>query len=141
MNWEPFEEIERMRRRMERLMRTFWYGMPIAEELEKGFPVDMAESEDELILRADLPGFSRDEIAVRASDDSVEIAAMHKEKKVEREERMFRMERRVGAARRFLTLPTEVDVESAKTSFENGVLEIRFKKKKPAKKLKEIKLE
>jgi HSP20 family protein len=141
MIWEPFEEIERMRKRMEKLMKSFWYGLPLAEEVEKGFPVDIVETEDEVIIRADLPGFKKDEISIRASEDSVEISAKRKEEKVEKEERFFRAERRVGVARRYLTLPTEVDVETAKTSFENGVLEIRFKKKRPSKKLKEIKIE
>ncbi len=141
MLWETLDEFERMRKRMERLMRAFWYGFPLEEELERGFPVDVLETDEELIVRADLPGFKKDEITVRASEDTLEILARKKEERVEATERFFRAERRKGMARRVITLPTEVDVESAKTKFENGVLEIRFRKKKPAKRMKEIKVE
>jgi HSP20 family protein len=147
---DPFEEIERMHRRIHRLMRGMWRGFwePITEEIIEpitvrlgSFPVDIAETDDELIVRADLPGFNKDEIAIKATENTVEISAQHKEKKVEKTEKMFRAERKFGAVRRMLTLPTEVEPETAKAKFEKGVLEIRMKKTKPAKKVKKIKIE
>lgn len=141
MFWEdPFEDIERARRRLRRLMEIWgpmWESMPRFRE----FPVDIAEVEDELIIRANLPGFDKGDIKIRATENTIEIAASKKEEKREKTETMFRAERKMGALRRAFTLPTEVDPDTAKTSFERGVLEIRLKKKKPAKKTKEIKVE
>ena len=135
--WDPFEELERMRRRMRHVMR----GLQGEEFFEGTFPVDISETDEGLIVKADLPGFDKTDIAIRATENTLEITAQHKEKKIERTEKMYRAERRFGALRRILTLPVEVKVETSKTRFENGVLEIRFKKAKPTKKAKEIKIE
>jgi len=135
MVWEdPFEELERMRRMMREAFRR------MGEVGETVFPVDISETTDEIIVRADLPGFKKDEVSIKATENTVEILAQHKEKKVEKTETVFKAERRFGAARRFLTLPTEILPETAKASMEDGVLEIRFKKAK-AKKVREIKVQ
>jgi HSP20 family molecular chaperone IbpA len=60
-----FDELLRIRRRIERLMKSF---APLAtfEEIES-FPVDISETDNEVIVRADLPGFSKEEVSVRAT--------------------------------------------------------------------------
>ncbi|MCD6402940.1 MAG: Hsp20/alpha crystallin family protein [Candidatus Aenigmarchaeota archaeon] len=144
--FDPFEEIERMRKRLdrlaERMLRNVWE--PFKEESRvviRGFPVDVSETEDELIIRAELPGFSKDDVNIKMTENTLEISAHKKEEKREQQETYLRMERRVGAVRRFLSLPVEVDPETAKAKMENGILEIRVKKKAPTKKVKEIKVE
>jgi HSP20 family protein len=135
MIWiDPFEEIERMRRMMRETFRRMW------EVPELEFPVDISETTDEIIIRADLPGFKKEDISIKATENTVEIMAQHKEKKIEKTETIYRAERRFGSARRLLTLPVEVIPETAKATMEDGVLEIRFKKAK-GKKVREIKIQ
>lgn len=140
MFWDPFEElideIERMRKRMKKLFKTF---PSMRAELET-FPVDVYESDEELIIRADLPGFEKDEISVKVFEDSVDIRAAKKERVEEKREGYYRAERRFGAVRRVIPLPVEVEPESAKAKLEKGVLEIRVRKAK-VKKGKELKIE
>lgn len=143
--WEPWEELEYMRRKMNRLMRRMWE--PVSEEIVEplsrfgSFPVDVSETEDEIVVKADLPGFEKTDIAIKVTENSIDISAQRKEEKKEKTETMFRAERRYGAVRRALTLPAEVKPESSRAEFKNGVLEVRLKKTAPKKKVKEIKVQ
>lgn len=136
MLWDEdmFEELARMRRRIDRLMKTVW------EPIET-IPVDISETEDEVIVRADLPGFSKDEVAVKATENTLEIEAEHKEKKVEKTEKVYRAERKYGRVSRLITLPVAVDYEGAKAKMENGVLTVRLPKKEKAKVKRKIEIE
>jgi len=140
--WDPFEEMERMKKMARRAMHGFL--LPVREEfLEGSFPVDVFESKDEneLIVKADLPGFDKEDVAIKVTENTIEIEAQHKERKIEKTEKMYKAERSFGALRRYLTLPAEVRPESAKASMKNGVLEVRLEKAKPKKKAKEVKVE
>jgi len=145
MVWEdPFEEIEKLHRRIHRLMRRMWE--PVEEEVISpitsrfaSFPIDISETENELIIRADLPGFEKSDVKIRVTENTLEIEAEKKEKEVEKSEKFLRVERRMGKLRRFVSLPYPVDYEKAKAEMKNGVLEIRIPKKE--KKGKELKLE
>jgi|Deesub1362B_J571_1020462.scaffolds.fasta_scaffold34942_1 HSP20 family protein len=141
--FDPFEEIERMHRRLHRLMREVWKPLREEEPLVevRGFPVDIAETADEIIVRADLPGFDKADIKLKVAERSVDIVAAKREERKEVTETMIRAERRVGTLRRYLTLPIEVDPKSTKATFDRGVLEVRIKKVKPAKRVREIEIE
>jgi len=141
MTWNNFDDWEKMmRRRMGFLMRRMWE--PIEEEIGAftSFPVDISESEDYVIVKADLPGFKKEEISIKVTENTIEISAQHKEKKFEKTEKMYRAERKFGAMRRFLTLPTKVDYVKTEAKFEDGILTVKLKKKEKKKIGKEIKI-
>jgi HSP20 family protein len=133
-----FDELLRMRRRIERLMRSFG-SLATFEEIES-FPVDISETENEIIVRADLPGFSKDEVSVNATENTLTIEAKHKEEKKERGEKYYTVERKFGSFRRVISLPVEVEPEKARARMKDGVLEVILPKKEK-KKGKEIKVE
>ena len=135
MFWDEdvFEELDRMRKRIERMMRTM-----SPPDMDTSFPIDVSETEDEVIVKADLPGFKKDEITVRASENSLEIEAEHKEVKEEKKGKMYRSERKYGKLYRAIPLPTPVKFEEAKAKIENGVLTVTLPKKEKAKKKIEI---
>jgi HSP20 family protein len=132
-----FDELLRMKRRIERLMRSF--GSLASEEIES-FPIDISETENEVIVRADLPGFSKEEVSVNATENTLTIEAKRKEKKEEKGERFYRIERKIGSLRRTVSLPVEIDAEGAKAKMKDGVLEIVLPKKEK-RKGKEIEIE
>jgi HSP20 family protein len=133
-----FDELLRMRRRIERLMRSLG-SLASFEEIES-FPVDISETENEIIVRADLPGFSKDEVSVNATENSLTIEAKHKEEKKEKGEKYYTVERKFGSFRRVISLPVEVEPEKARARMKDGVLEVILPKKEK-KKGKEIKVE
>ncbi len=144
--WDPFEEMDRLYRRLHEMMRRAWE--PVREPWTRfrnewryaEFPVDISETNSELVLHADLPGFEKDEIKVRVTEDTIDISAKKREEKKEVSETMYRRERMVGAVRRFITLPVTVDPENVKAEYKNGVLTVRMKKKE-SKRGREIKIE
>ncbi len=106
----------------------------------KFIPIRMGETDKELVLRAELPGFSKDEIKLKVTPKSVHISAGKKKRLVERDEKSFRMASGSSSTSRLLSLPEEVKTDGVKARFENGVLEVVMKKKE-SKKEKNIEID
>ena len=142
---EDFREVNDVFRNMMKYKWGPWFRMPkikIKFQGNRFIPIRVGETEEELLLRAELPGFSKDEIKLKISPKSVHIAAQKKKKSVEKNEKMFRMESSYSSASRTIPLPRDVKTDGAKARFENGVLEIILKKSEATKKnVKDVKIE
>jgi len=122
---EPFEfKIPEMRFRFPR-------------EFIRTIHVKMYERNNDFILHAELPGFSKDEIKLKVTPTAVDISAEKKKVSIEKGKDFYKAERGMEAARRVFTLPEEVNTENVKAKFENGLLEIILPKKAEKKKEKE----
>ena len=129
--WEedPWSSWENM---MKDFMRSF-------SSFGSEFPVDVSETEDKIIVRADLPGINKKDVSVRIYENTLIIEAEQKESKVEEKENYFRQERRYGKFYREIPLPVEVDENRTTARMKDGVLTVEIpKKKKGKKKGKEI---
>jgi len=88
-------------------------------------PVEMFERDGQLVIRADLPGLSPDDVRIEVSDDALVIEGERRsEIEVEDEGGVYRSERTYGRFSRAIALPDEVDASQAQARFDNGVLEI-----------------
>lgn len=96
-------------------------------------PLDIAEDDDNLIVRASLPGFTREEIDVQVHDGILSISAQHKEEHNEQNERYHRRERRFGTFSRQVTLPVNIVAENTEAELKDGVLTLRLPKSQEAK--------
>ncbi len=134
MLWSPFAEIERIRREFDRLLEEL---VP-REEGEKIFApaVDVYETDQELVVKVELPGVKKENVEVSIRDNALHIRGEKKEEKEEKTETYHRVERVYGKFERVLPLPADVKVESAKAEFKDGVLEIRIPKAEGAKEKK-----
>jgi HSP20 family molecular chaperone IbpA len=79
---------------------------------------------DQFVVRADLPGMKKDDVKIEVADDSVTIEGERKEEHKEEREGYYRSERSYGSFCRVVPLPEGAIPESAKASFNNGVLEV-----------------
>lgn len=86
--------------------------------------VDVVERDGQLVIRADLPGVSKDDVRVEVTDDSVIIEGERRYEHEENQEGVYRVERSYGKFLRQIPLPEGVNAENATATFRNGVLEI-----------------
>jgi HSP20 family protein len=104
---------------------------PVLRDLEQAprMRVDVEETDQAYILRADVPGADREDITVAIDGNTVSIRANVEEQKTDQQGNMLRAERIVGEEFRTFTLPQEVDDAKAEAKIENGVLVLTLPKK------------
>ncbi len=92
--------------------------------------LDLSETDDEIEVRLDLPGFKPEEIDVDLNQDVLTVSGEHSEEKEEKEDgrRYHRIERRMGSFRRSVSLPASVQEDKVDASFRDGVLTIKMPK-------------
>lgn len=131
--WNPLREMESLRERMDDLLMPYatrtarWPG---AEAWSP--PVDVEETENELVVRAELPGMKKDDIDVSVQGDTLSIRGERKFDGEEKRQNYHRVERCYGAFQRYLVLPSEVDPAKAKAKYHDGVLELKMPKSERA---------
>ena len=87
-------------------------------------PMEMFERDGHLVVRADLPGLTKDDVQVEVTDDSLTIAGERCSEHDEQQGGVFRSECHYGTFRRHIPLPEGVNAEQVRASFQNGVLEV-----------------
>ncbi len=100
----------------------------------------MYETDNELVITAELPGLTAKDIDISVKDDSLTLKGEKKFAEEVEEEDYYRVERRYGSFERAINLPTEVKRDKIKAAFKEGVLKVRLPKAKAAK-AKEIKVQ
>jgi HSP20 family protein len=97
--------------------------------IEEGtLPLDISEDEKNVIVRASLPGFRKDDIEVEVHDGVLSIKAQAAEEKEEKGETYYRRERRMGSVSRRVALPATVIEGEAQAELKDGVLTLRIPK-------------
>ena len=130
VRWEPLRELNTLQSEMNRLFNTAFEtpggnsGTP-----RRWMPaMDLLETGDHFVLRADLPGVSEEDVSIELEDSTLTISGERKAEHEEREEGYYRVERATGSFQRSLTLPKGVDPEAVTAAFDRGVLEVRIPK-------------
>jgi HSP20 family protein len=131
IRWEPVRELNTIQSEMNRLFNTFFEGGPGngGSTQRRWLPaMDLVETQDDFVLRADLPGLGEDDVNIELEDNVLTISGQRKAEHEERKEGYYRVERASGSFQRSLTLPEGVDPEGIGASFDKGVLEVRIPK-------------
>jgi HSP20 family protein len=130
--WDPFGELSDLRSRFDRLFGEFTDG----HERAWMPAIDVMRDNENLVLRADMPGITPDEVAIEVEGDILTVSGGHQEETEQKEERYVRRERRYGSFVRSMTLPRGVDPKSIKAHTKDGVVEVTIPLPKEAKKEK-----
>ncbi|PWB80804.1 MAG: molecular chaperone [Candidatus Methylomirabilota bacterium] len=138
VRWDPFRDVMTLQERMNRLFDQALSRPRIDDE--EGLTasmwspaVDIFETVDSIVMKAELPGVSRDHIDIQVQDNTLMLKGERKFEREVKEENYLRIERSYGAFQRAFTLPTDVQQDKIKAVFKDGVLEVTMPKAEEAK--------
>lgn len=129
----PFERMERMFGEIapRGWLRDWpsWFDFEVESPFEGRVPkVDVIDRDNEIVLRAELPGVKKDDLEITSSEHSVTIHAKTARDETEEKGEYYRHERAVGEFQRTIGLPENVDSNKAKANFADGILDLTFPK-------------
>jgi HSP20 family protein len=134
IRWEPVRELNTLQNEMNRLFNSVFDTPPPnggggGAGLRRWIPaMDLVETDDDFVLRADLPGLAEGDVNIELEDNVLTVSGERKSEHEERKEGYYRVERASGSFSRSLTLPEGVNADAIKASFDKGVLEVRIPK-------------
>jgi HSP20 family protein len=141
LRWEPVAELNTLQTEMNRLFNTvFDPSTRTTRDASGGTsprwlpPMDLLETREHYVLRADLPGLADEDVNVQFEDNVLTISGERTAEHDDQPGGYYRLERAFGAFSRSLTLPDGVDPDTVQAHFERGVLEVTVPKpeqKKP----------
>ncbi|MGA1846994.1 Hsp20/alpha crystallin family protein [Deferribacter abyssi] len=137
----PFRELLTFQEEINKLFDDFFKVPKTLDDVAKFIPdIDIAETKDAFIIKADLPGLSEKDIEVSLTNNILTIKGERKEEKEEKDKNYYRKERVFGSFLREIQIPKKVQSDKVKAKFKNGVLEIKLPKAEEEKE-KTVKIE
>jgi HSP20 family protein len=123
IRWDPFREMTQLQNRFDRLFDA------VGGRQESWLPaVDVFDTQDAVVLKAELAGMKPDDIQIEVEDNVLTIKGERKfEEKVD-EERYYRVERRFGTFQRSLALPQGVKADKIEAAYDEGILTVTVPK-------------
>src|SRR4051812_29043191 len=134
IRWEPAREINSLQQEMNRLFSSFFEtpagtnGNATASARRWIPAMDLVETDEHFVLRADLPGMTEQDIDLSLEQDMLTLSGERRAEHEDWGEGFYRLERASGSFSRSLTLPEGVDGDAISATFDNGVLEVRIPK-------------
>jgi HSP20 family protein len=136
VRWDASRELDTLQGEMNRLFSTF-FDTPTSRaaggngnaSARRWIPaMDLVETEDDFVLRADLPGIVESDVSIEVENNVLTISGERKSEHEERHEGYYRVERATGSFARSLSLPEGIDPDAVTATFDNGVLTVRIPK-------------
>ena len=130
MEWKPMSDLLDIRHEMNRIFddftrRPFHIGLR-----ESGWnpSVDIAETDEAIVVKAELPGITKEDVNISITDNILTLKGEKKQEKEIKEENYHRIERSYGNFQRSFTLPAKIQHEKVKATFKDGILNINIPK-------------
>lgn len=134
VRWNPWGDVFSVQKEVNDLIHGFLSGedcggVPAKQDAMLWGPmVDVSETDEDFVVRAELPGIGQEDVKVSVDSNTLTIKGEKKLVREEKEKTYHRMERSYGTFERTFSLSNRVDSSKAKASFKDGVLEIRLPK-------------
>jgi HSP20 family protein len=138
VRWDSSRELSSLQAEMNRLFHSFFDtpntsssgpGNGNGGNLRRWYPaMDLVETEEHFVLRADLPGVAESDVKVELEDNVLTISGERSTENEVKNGGFYRLERATGVFSRALTLPEGIDADAVQASFDKGVLEVRVPK-------------
>ncbi|MBM3311775.1 MAG: Hsp20/alpha crystallin family protein [Candidatus Aminicenantes bacterium] len=136
IRWDPFRDVVTLRERMNRMFEDVFSRRTDDKELTPSSwapAVDIYETENELVLSAEIPGLNEKDVEIKVEDNTLTLKGERRFEKETKEENYHRIERSYGSFYRAFTLPNSIDPEKIQAEHENGVLRISMPKRQELK--------
>lgn len=133
VRWQPFKEIDTLRQQMNRMFDDLMHGefkslMPHEKGMLWAPAIELKETDNEIILKAEIPGVDATDLDVQVSEDAVSISGKHEEETRTEEKGFFRSELRYGEFQRVVPLPATVNHQHVNAEFKGGILTLTLPK-------------
>jgi HSP20 family protein len=133
--WDPFREAVSLSDAMNALLRESYIrpSSPLSQTGAGLLPLDVAENDNEFVVKASLPGVRPEDVQITVHGDTLTIQGETKAEDEKKGDRWHLRERRFGQFQRSVSLSTPVDSDKARAQFEHGVLTLVLPKSEQAK--------
>ncbi len=135
--WDPTRELSTLQNRMNRVFEETFGTAPFPGEQPVAGTwspaVDIFETEQEIVLKAEVPGVTKEQVHVEVDGGVLQMRGERKFEKEVKEESYHRVERAYGAFQRAFSLPDSVDPDKVRAEIKDGILEVRLGKREHAK--------
>jgi len=132
--WDPFRTMTSLQDQVNRLFEDSFRGRSGEASLTAWAPaVDIFETENELVLKADLPDVQEKDIDIRMENNTLTIRGERRFEQEVKEDNYLRVERAYGTFTRSFSLPSTVNAEAIQAEYSNGVLTVRMPKREESK--------
>jgi HSP20 family protein len=129
VRWDPARELDTLQTDLNRVFDTFFGGRTENGAPRRWIPaMDLAETDEHLVLKADLPGLGADDVEIEVKDGVLTVSGERKTEHEDSSHGYHRVERSYGRFSRSLSLPQGVDPDQVQAEFDKGVLEVRVPK-------------
>ena len=136
VRFDPFEDLSRLQRDVNRLFedntRT-GRGSEPASTRTWAPPVDILEDQNEIVVKAELPGIKQDDIDIELTGETLTIRGERKLEEAQRQENYVRVERAYGQFLRSFTIGVPVQNDAVRASYKDGLLEVHLPKSEATK--------
>lgn len=132
--YDPFREMMSLRSAMDRLFDSAFVGSRNDwEQVNWELALDVSETDEEYLVKASVPGINPDDLEITYNNKVLTIKGETRQEEEREDSRYHLRERRFGSFARSVSLPTMVDSDHIKASYENGVLSLQLPKTEEAK--------